>query len=87
LPPAQFQFGNSGSGVLVGPGDFNVDLSIHRIFAIGERFRLVYRAEMFNAFNRANLGNPNATIGTANAGVISGAASARVIQMALKLNF
>lgn len=87
VAPAQFQFGNSGSGILVGPGDFNLDLSIHRIFPIGERFRVVYRAEMFNAFNHANFDNPNATIGTATAGVISGAAAGRVIQMALKFAF
>lgn len=87
VAPPQYQFGNSGSGILVGPGDFNVDLSIHRIFPFGERFRLAYRAEMFNAFNHANFGNPNATIGTANAGVISGANAGRVIQMALKLAF
>jgi len=87
VAPAQYTFGNSGSGILVGPGTFNVDMGIHRIFPIGERFRLVYRAEMFNAFNHVNFGDPNATIGTANAGIISGAASARVIQMALKLSF
>ncbi|HEX7362011.1 MAG TPA: TonB-dependent receptor [Bryobacteraceae bacterium] len=87
VAPAQFNFGNSGSGILVGPGDFNVDLGIHRIFPIGERFRIAYRAEMFNAFNHANFGTPNSTIGTANAGVISSADDGRVIQMALKLTF
>jgi len=87
VAPAQFQFGNSGSGILVGPGDFNVDLGIHRIFPIGERFRVVYRAEMFNAFNHANFGLPNSTIGTASAGVISSASTGRIIQMALKLGF
>ena len=87
VAPGQFQFGNSGSGILVGPGHFSVDLGIHRIFPIGERFRLVYRAEMFNAFNRANFSNPNATIGTTGAGVIDGAGAPRIIQMALKLTF
>ncbi|MGH9469135.1 MAG: TonB-dependent receptor domain-containing protein, partial [Terriglobia bacterium] len=85
--PSQFEFGNSGTGVLLGPGDFNVDLAVHRVFPFKERYRLVYRAEMFNAFNRANFGIPNASIGTPSAGIISAASAARIIQMALKLTF
>ena len=85
--PAQYTFGNSGTGVLVGPGYFNVDLGIHRNFPIRERFTLSYRCEMFNAFNRANFGLPNAAIGNAQAGQISGTGAARIVQMALKLVF
>ena len=58
--PAQYTFGNAGTGILVGPGYFNVDLGIHRNFPIRERLTLSYRCEMFNAFNRANFGLPNA---------------------------
>ncbi|MDX1980057.1 MAG: carboxypeptidase regulatory-like domain-containing protein [Bryobacteraceae bacterium] len=86
-PAAQFSFGNAGRGILVGPGDFNVDAGIHRQFAIKERYKLTFRWEMFNAFNRANFGNPNAAIGNAQAGQISGTAPARIQQAALKLSF
>ena len=58
VPPAQFTFENAGTGILVGPGTFNVDLGIHRDFPSAERFTLSYRCEMFNAFNRANFGPP-----------------------------
>lgn len=85
-PPA-FTFGNSGTGILTGPGYFDVDLGIIRHFRLSERLGLDYRLEMFNAFNRANFGVPNATIGTASAGVISGTSAARIIQMALKVTF
>jgi hypothetical protein len=85
--PAQYTFGDAGTGILVGPGYFNLDLGIHRIFPITERLRLTYRAEFFNAFNRANFQNPNATIGSPTAGVISATYPARVTQMALKLTF
>ncbi|MBK5291650.1 MAG: hypothetical protein JJE04_08260, partial [Acidobacteriia bacterium] len=85
--PAQFTFGNSGRGILVGPGNFNVDAGIHRQFAIGERYKLTFRWEMFNAFNRANFGNPNPAIGNAQAGQISGTAPARIQQAALKFAF
>jgi outer membrane receptor protein involved in Fe transport len=86
-PAAQYTFGNTGRGILVGPGNFNVDLGIHRDFPIHERFRLTYRWEMFNSFNRANFSDPNAVIGSAQAGQISGTAPARTMQMALKLVF
>ena len=85
--PAQFTFGNSGRGILVGPGNFNVDAGIHRQFAIGEKYKLTFRWEMFNAFNRANFGNPNAAIGNVQAGQISGTAPARIQQAALKFLF
>ena len=42
---------------------------------------------MFNAFNRANFGNPNAAIGNVQAGQISGTAPARIQQAALKFLF
>jgi len=46
-----------------------------------------FRWEMFNAFNRANFGLPNSAIGNATAGQISSTASARIMQLALKLSF
>ncbi|MFN7919776.1 MAG: TonB-dependent receptor [Bryobacteraceae bacterium] len=85
--PAQFAFGNAGRGILIGPGNFNVDAGIHRQFRIGERYRVTFRWEMFNAFNRANFTTPNATIGNAQAGQISGTAPARIQQAALKFAF
>jgi hypothetical protein len=85
--PAQYTFGNEGTGILVGPGNFNLDAGIHRNFPIGERYTLSYRCEMFNAFNHANFAVPNASIGSASAGQISGTAAARVFQMALKVIF
>lgn len=87
VAPPQFSFGNAGRGILVGPGNFNVDLGVHRNFHFGDRWRLSYRWEMFNAFNRANFATPNAAIGNPNAGLISATAPARIMQMALKLSF
>lgn len=85
--PQAYTFGNSGAFVLVGPGLFTADLGVHRNFAIRERMKLTFRWEMFNAFNRANFQNPNATIGAATAGVVSSTYSARSMQLALKLAF
>ncbi|MBI3684714.1 MAG: TonB-dependent receptor [Acidobacteria bacterium] len=85
--PAQFNFGDAGRGILEGPGNFNVDAGIHRHFPITERWRLTFRRELFNAFNRANFAQPAAAIGNPTAGQISGTAPARIMQMALKLSF
>ena len=87
VAPAQLTFGNAGRGILVGPGNYNVDLGVHRNFRFTEQWRMSLRWEMFNAFNRANFGTPNAAIGNANVGQISTTAPARIMQLALKLSF
>jgi hypothetical protein len=40
------------------PGYADTDLSISKWFNLTERFRLQFRADMFNAFNHTNFGNP-----------------------------
>ena len=85
--PGQFQFGDAGRGILVGPGNVNVDLGVHRNFRFHERSILSFRWEMFNAFNHANFTVPNAAIGNPTVGQISGTAPARIMQLALKLSF
>lgn len=87
VAPAQFTFGNAGRGILVGPGNYNVDLGLHRNFRLTEQWRMNLRWEMFNAFNRANFGLPNSAIGGPTAGQISTTAPARIMQLALKLSF
>jgi hypothetical protein len=85
--PAQFTFGNAGRGILVGPGNFNVDLGVHRNFRLSETHLLSFRWEMFNAMNRANFAVPNAAIGNPVAGQVSATAAARIMQLALKYSF
>ncbi len=85
--PALYNFGNSGTGILTGPGYFDLDLGIVRIFPITERVSLNLRGEAFNAFNRANFNNPNSSIGTAQAGIISSTLPARIVQVAAKVVF
>ncbi len=84
---AQFTFGNSGRGILIGPGAFTTNLNIQRNFLLGESFRLQFRTELYNAWNRANFGIPNAAIGNALAGQISSTAEARTVQLGMKLYF
>lgn len=87
VAPAQFTFGNSGTGLITGPNSFNVDMSLIRNFKLTERFGLNFRAEAFNFLNHTNFGSPNVSIGTASAGIISSAAGARIVQLAAKVTF
>jgi Carboxypeptidase regulatory-like domain len=88
--PACRSFGNVGRNSLYGPHLFNADLALAKTFAIAERFRLQFRAESFNAFNHANLGQPDASIDDGTPGKITGIAALttmRRFQFALHLEF
>jgi hypothetical protein len=78
----------AGRNIFTGPGFFQTDFAIHRIFAFRERVRLEIRGEAFNVFNNVNFALPNATLTSASFGVISSTlAPPRVLQLAAKLTF
>jgi len=85
--PERFTFGNAARSVGRSPGFANLDLGIMKNFPVAERYRLQFRAEMFNAPNRTNFGNPGTSLGAPTFGQISSTASARVMQFGLKLYF
>lgn len=85
-------FGNSGNGVVIGPGVnvFDLTLMKNTPIPIGrqEPGILQFRAEFFNAFNHASFGDPNMNAGTAQFGLIrSTRINGREIQLALKFLF
>jgi hypothetical protein len=80
-------FGNSGPGVIRGPNLINVDFNLSKTFQITERNSLQFRAEFFNAFNRANFGVPGITVGAGFGQIVSTATEARIIQFGLKYRF
>ena len=86
--PSQFTYGNSGRNILRGDGLVQVDLTLKKLFPITERSRLEFRAEAFNIANHPTFSNPNATIGSASAGIVTSTLNAgRILQGALKLSF
>jgi len=94
--PALYNFGNSGRGILMGPGTNEADFSVFKKTYINpdQTRYLEFRAEMFNLTNTPQFNNPNAGIGSASAGTISSAGTpanfsrtSRQIQLALKLYF
>jgi len=87
--PADTDFGNSGVGLVRGPGQFNIDMAFERAIPVWESHSFHVRAELFNLTNRANFSNPNNNLSSGNTfGVItSTATNPRIIQIALKYRF
>jgi hypothetical protein len=79
--------GSARRGQIRAPGDWNLDYSIFKNFTVMESQKLQFRAELFNAFNHANLGQPNETVNSPTFGVISSASAPRIVQLALKYIF
>jgi hypothetical protein len=70
-----------------GPGAFNVNLSLSKIFRVGEKVDVELRGDAFNLFNTAQFSNPDTNIGDPNFGQISNTADPRIVQVALHLKF
>jgi hypothetical protein len=79
--PAPYTFGNSGRNILYGPGFGNVNFSLAKTFSIVEKVKLQIRADAVDIFNHPNFGQPNTSIGTLGAGVVSSAIDSRTIQL------
>ena len=89
--PADGVLGNLGRNTLTSPGLALLDVVVVKSQKLGAT-TAQFRAEMFNALNRANFATPNTTIFddrgnlTANVGVITSTrTSARQVQLGLKL--
>ena len=85
--PVGAVFGNIGRNAMSGPGFFNLDFSLFKIFAITERIKMEVRAESFGVTNTPQFNNPNTTLGNANFGYITGAGGGRQMQLGAKINF
>jgi hypothetical protein len=62
--PETCHYGNSGMGILEGPGFKNIDSSLFKNFRITERVKLQFRTEFFNLFNTPQFARPNTGLQT-----------------------
>jgi len=88
--PAPGQFGNGARNLLIGPGNFTINLAILKNFPLSSQERLgkiQFRAEAFNLLNWVNLGNPANSLTSPNFGRINTAGDARIIQLGLRYDF
>ena len=72
---------------LRGPGYYNWDISLLKDIQLTERFKLQFRSDFLNTFNRVNLAVPNTTVNTSTTGVIQASQPPRNIQFALKFYY
>jgi hypothetical protein len=89
--PAALGFGNSGIGILQGPGQNNWDMAVVKRFSVRwprEDASLQFRSEFFNVFNHTQFADPDSNFGDPTFGQITNTSVApRLLQFALKLNF
>jgi hypothetical protein len=69
--PAAGALGNLGRNVIYGPSFFSVDPSMFKEFAVKEKLKLQFRAEVFNVLNWANHANPTVTFNSGSFGTIT----------------
>ena len=98
-PPPSGTYGNMGRSNVKGPGMWQFDLALSRMFNFRESQRIEFRAEAYNVLNHFQpaspaplSGPPASTVGTninsANTfGLIRTAADPRIVQFALKYVF
>lgn len=96
---ADQDFGNSGVGIVRGPGQHNLDMAVERLFPVTEASNLRFRAEFFNLTNTPQFSNPGINLGysdptlpnpTASPSfgqIGSSATNPRIIQFAVKYLF
>ncbi|MGA2897784.1 MAG: carboxypeptidase-like regulatory domain-containing protein [Acidobacteriaceae bacterium] len=88
MPATSFGlYGNAMTGIIRGPGQEIYNMALFKEFHITEANYFEFRAEAFNTFNHTNPNNPNATLGNANYGKVTGAADPRIMELALRYKF
>jgi hypothetical protein len=86
------RFGNAGTGILVGPGTFNLSMGLSKTFRITERVRARLEGTFTNLPNHPNLADPSTNISSISFGTITSARGGdsggnRVGQVSLRIQF
>ena len=75
--------------MVLGPGQFNWDISIVKTTRLTERQTLIFRAEFFNAFNHAQFNNSpvGEALGATFGEITSTSVNPRILQFGVKYMF
>ena len=84
--PALGSEGNGGRNTYIGPGLANVNTQFAKEFAL-ERFRVEFRADVFNLFNRVNLTQPVSDLSSGQFGLSTSQNLPRAEQFGLHVSF
>jgi hypothetical protein len=81
-------FGNAGRNIARSYAIYQTDLGLHKDFNVRkEGWKLSFRSELFNLFNKTNFQAPNSAASDGAFGTIRSTFPARVVQFAVKLTF
>lgn len=81
-------FGDSGVGIVTGPGQNNFDISLQKVIPIRENRSFLFRVELFNMFNHPQFANPGVDTSASNFGTITSTSiNPRIVQLAAKFMF
>jgi hypothetical protein len=84
-------FGDAGVGIVRGPDQSDVDLSLVKQFPVPawtDKARLELRGEFFNLLNHPSFGNPSTSFTSATFGqILSASVNPRLVQFGLKFTF
>lgn len=85
-------YGNTPRNCIIGPPQKNVDFTLGKVFKLGERQNIRFRADFFNLFNHPSFQNPSApavgsAVGSGLAPITSTVGTPRLIQFSLKYSF
>lgn len=88
--PTGVRFGTTGRNQFYGPGGYNLDFSVFRMFPIGAQRRVEFRMEAGNILNHPVYGNPNGSFTSGTFGQITGINGnypERMIRLGLRFAF
>jgi hypothetical protein len=91
-PPAPFTYGNASRTIpnVMSDGMVDLDFSLYKDFAIGERFKLQLKGEAFNLTNTPTFDIPGRDATSTLFGVVTATAlnpRPRAVQVSLRLTF
>jgi hypothetical protein len=78
---------NRGRRNIEGPGTWDWDAALSRVFRIKEGQEIEFRAEAYNVSNSFRPVNPTVTLNSSNFGLITASRATRDMQFALKYKF
>ena len=87
ITQATLRPGTANPGLIRGPANWTVNLSLTKGFRLTKDMRLDVRMDAFNAFNHVNYNNPTMSIASPDFGRILGSGDARTAQIGARLSF
>jgi hypothetical protein len=87
ITTATLRAGTANPGLIRGPGNWSVNLSVTKGFRVTQTVRLDVRMDAFNAFNRINYNNPNTNITSPDFGRLLTSMPPRTAQLGARLSF